>query len=505
MPKRSVTDAEIGLIKAMLSRGMKNRDIQFYFNRPDRPVNSGRITGVRKNSYGGNVSEASQSELDNFLEAFESGQVEVSSGSPLNSGADELRNEALKRFERSSDEKYYLIAGETIDQECKHYFDLSKISRIIRTIAGFANRAGGFIFFGVKDDTHEAVGLSDEVFNSTDIAKITQHIKKHLMPTPIVTKFVVPIAGRIVGILHVEKHDFPPVVVCRDGDKLEEGAILYRYPGETAKIKYGDLMALLNERDRQSQGRLVRKATQISEIGAEDAVIVDLSGRSMSAGGAELSIDESLIDQINFIRQGQFDEKEGSPTLRLIGDIRSVSSEGEVTERFVGRAITADDVLTLFLNQEDVSSPLEYISVSAFVQRQWLPLFYFADRSKGGVPSAINALEKVSAVYKPSKQAAIERLKQEKSAWLRPTGEAKKWLEKLTTGADFKIDQIDDISAFARGIQALPDDYELDLKLYDALAHFFEKSQDNSALKGHIFRASSRLDEITHRKNTKTA
>ena len=48
MKGRSVTDQEIALIKAMIARGMKNKDIQFFFNRPDRPVNSGRIS---QNSY----------------------------------------------------------------------------------------------------------------------------------------------------------------------------------------------------------------------------------------------------------------------------------------------------------------------------------------------------------------------------------------------------------------------------------------------------------------------
>ena len=40
---RSISDEEIGLIKALLARGERNVDIQFYFNRQDRPVNSGRI------------------------------------------------------------------------------------------------------------------------------------------------------------------------------------------------------------------------------------------------------------------------------------------------------------------------------------------------------------------------------------------------------------------------------------------------------------------------------
>ena len=43
---RTITDEEIALIKAMLVRGMKNADIQFFFNRPGRHVNSGRITNI---------------------------------------------------------------------------------------------------------------------------------------------------------------------------------------------------------------------------------------------------------------------------------------------------------------------------------------------------------------------------------------------------------------------------------------------------------------------------
>lgn len=40
---RTITNQEIALIKAMITRGMKNTDIQFFSNRADRPVNSGYI------------------------------------------------------------------------------------------------------------------------------------------------------------------------------------------------------------------------------------------------------------------------------------------------------------------------------------------------------------------------------------------------------------------------------------------------------------------------------
>ena len=80
MPRRSITDEEIGLIKAMLRRGMRNRDIQFYFNRQDRPVNSGRITNIRSGDYGPEVPEvpeATDAALDAYLATFTPAEVEV--------------------------------------------------------------------------------------------------------------------------------------------------------------------------------------------------------------------------------------------------------------------------------------------------------------------------------------------------------------------------------------------------------------------------------------------
>ena len=71
MSRRTITEREISLIKAMLSRGMKNKDIQFFFNRPDRPVNSGRISTIRNESYSDSaeIMEASDEELDAFMQS----------------------------------------------------------------------------------------------------------------------------------------------------------------------------------------------------------------------------------------------------------------------------------------------------------------------------------------------------------------------------------------------------------------------------------------------------
>ncbi len=66
---RTITDQEIALIKAMIARGIKNTDIQFFFNRPGRPVNSGRISNIADGSYSDSalIPAATDDELNTFL------------------------------------------------------------------------------------------------------------------------------------------------------------------------------------------------------------------------------------------------------------------------------------------------------------------------------------------------------------------------------------------------------------------------------------------------------
>ncbi|PTN00745.1 hypothetical protein C8N32_1237 [Rhodovulum imhoffii] len=69
----------------------------------------------------------------------------------------------------------------------------------------------------------------------------------------------------------------------------------------------------------------------------------------MDAGNRRFAIDQGLADQLKFIREGEFDERAGSPTLKLIGDVKVVSDETQIVERVEERAITPDDALMVYL------------------------------------------------------------------------------------------------------------------------------------------------------------
>lgn len=54
----------------------------------------------------------------------------------------------------------------------------------------------------------------------------------------------------------MEQYEQPPIIICKDWEKIESGAIYFRSPGQTSKVSFGDLQALLNRRDKFSQSKI---------------------------------------------------------------------------------------------------------------------------------------------------------------------------------------------------------------------------------------------------------
>lgn len=495
MPRRSITDEEIGLIKGLLRRGMRNRDIQFYFNRQDRPVNSGRITGIRSGAYGPEVPEAADAALDAFLATFAPAEVGAVIGA-REQREPTLAERAQARFVQRDDDNWYLADGETSKQECKVQFEPRRMEPVIRAIAALANNSGGFVFIGVGDPESRVVGMPDTVFQDTDIVRITDKAKTLLTPTPSFSKDVIEVGGHKVGVIFVEKYPTPPVIVCRDANGLEDGSILFRYSGQSGKIKFGDLLCMLRERDRAATHSLLASASRLSEIGADRALIIDTKKGEMDAGSQRIVIDRALADQLDFIREGEFEERAGTRALRLVGDVHAVDPEGHVVERVEGRALDADAVLMAYLRHDSVSTPLEYVCISAKVQRQWLPLFYFVRLAQSNIEAAIEGLDATNAVYRVSKANALERLRGQRSALERPGGAI------IDVVADLQAGRIDDLRQrftdlqVVRGIRSLPNAFEPTDPIFDLLRDIYEDACNNANVRSGVFSAAARLDEL---------
>jgi hypothetical protein len=495
MAKRSITDHEISLIKAMLARGMKNKDIQFFFNRPNRAVNSGRISTIRKGTYSNSASiNAAQ---DVALESFISGFSRSAGGDDIAivkvSSTQTLTAAARALFAKGTDGVWYLAGGESQEHECKQGFDPKKLAPVVRAIGALANNRGGYIFFGVSDKGYRVQGI-DSTFIETDIAQIVEKVKAHLSPTPsIVAKGIIEFDGHAVGFIRVEKHDNRPVIVYRDGDGLNEGEILFRYPGQSARIKFGDLRSMLDERDRRAQVALADAAGRLADVGTANALIIDTEKNVLDAHGHPILIDEELAKSINFIKEGQFDSGVGAPTLRLVGEVSAV------TERVVREAIFQEDILDDFLNQRAVGQPFEYIRAGLAQSRQWLPVFYFARLAELTNAQSAELVGKFRVSQRGKKKILLDRLDGKKSAFTHAvTQYAKKMAADISKGVLVLPTAIAEVSPFAYGVTAIAATTAPLVDLLSALIackDLAERADDGNAL-GAVYKAGCRVDEL---------
>jgi hypothetical protein len=508
MAKRSITDEEIGLIKAMLARGMANKAIQFYFNRQDRAVNSGRISGIKHRDYGPEVPKASEEALSAFMENFAAPDIAGPSIVVENAPAvpTDAMDEKLLRsfFAEGADGIWRCTVGETDEHECKEGFNLRGFGRHLKTIAGFANHRGGYLFFGVKDkpEGFAVCGLKDDRFTETDQNKFTQTIRAALEPTPRFRVSTLNFDGMTVGVIHIEAHSSKPVIAGKTEGDLQEGFIYYRYPGETRAICYADLRTILDERDRQSRESILPMVQRLLELGPRDAMVANLADGQLEGGRRSILIDPQSLEQIKFIREGEFNEVEGAPTLRVIGDAQTVPAEMLAPVRTVREEVTVDAILRNFLNRNPVEQPLAYFSQASHEQGWILPIFYYLHLAGQGRKDAISSL-KSSKHAKPKTGTEITKLLQGKrSIFEKLGGKRLATLEKIRGGS---IGCVPDLEAADEIAHALPGILGEDAphfdRLHDLLLQCYavwEAMDGNATLLRRIRRAAARLDELEY-------
>lgn len=491
--KRSISDEEIGLIRAMLARGMKNQAIQFYFNRQDRPVNSGRITQIRQNTYGAGIAAATEAALDDFLASFEPGSV-TSPATPALPGREDT---IVGMFTSTSDGGWRLKSGETDELECKREVDVKKLSPVVRAIAGMANNKGGIILLGVEDKSGKVIGLPDDQFAKLDLVKLTLSVKAHLQPTPSFRKGVVDIGGHAIGYVCVEPVTDKPVIVHRPGDRLDDGSILFRYPAETAPIKFGDLKSLLDDRDARRLGALVDATRKMAEIGVENSAILNVENGALELAGRPMQIDQALVEQIKFIREGQFDEVAGAPALKLVGEITSLGGDKLPGGR---RLITDEDALRNFLDQETLLEPVEYIRWAvAGTNRDWMPIFYFGRRASMTASELAGFIKEISTTRTTAKARVVERALGKRSAYAKHLGSPAKILTTILDGSCTLPTDAKAANNIALALQGLPAEspppQQDMLGLLSASAAILIKEGQVAAM-SHVYRAAGRLDEV---------
>lgn len=516
MAQRSISDTEISLIKAMLVRGMKNKEIQFLFNRPDRAVNSGRITDIMNGSYSNSaeIPPATESDVNAFLKKFEPTAVSVSMAVP--SGSPRVQElgptdpaRLFSMFETDARGVWRFPLGETVRHECKENFGFRHADKWLRAVSALANHEGGYILFGVKDkeiiegkiakDSFQVVGLSRDDFFNADPADFSKKLKSVFDPTPVIEIANIELDENKVGVIYVQSHPGRPVIATKNEGSIKEGDIFFRYPGQSARIKYSDLRSLLDERDRQAREKMLPMLSELLKLGPQNAMIANLADGRLSGEGQSILIGEELLDSINFIREGDFSEQKGAPALRLIGDVQAVDASGVAIRKGF---VTPNDLIDEFLALHSPFDPKDYIRCAVEGGNgAWLPMHYYA-RQADMNDSELSEFIMATAAPLSRREMFRDRASGQTSAFKEAGGRAGEILRELKSGAIPEVSDVTraaDIGRAIAGLEERPtaslDDMLELLKQCKATVLQSEKASWMSVLR----RGLSRLDELYFR------
>lgn len=473
-------DWEVALIRRMLATGkFTKQEIVAYFTRPDRSINQGRISEIEQDHerYRG-IEPASEEELEKFLADWDKLRFPESPILPL---GPTHPTTLTTLFTLKDGDPPRLSVSETTFVEGKQSFNWGSKSDYCRTLSGMANNSGGYLIFGVKDGSFEIEGIAQDRMERFDLKRANEFITRSFSQALDLEKGQFQIDEKTVGVIYVHPSKNKPVICKLDADGLNSGDIYYRYPGETRRIQAPELEQLLRERDTSAEGRLLGLLSKVTESGINNAAVINLTSGEVTGEGGRFVIDESLLDKVKFIAQGKFDEREGAPTLRLVGDVQPTS--GTVTiQQSVIASITERDIHEAFLLQKCKYKPEAYIQAQTHLQPLWLPIYWFAVAGGLNLDSVQILLKESQSPYESRIQRQIERVTTGRS----PAGAPSQQTVARELGALVGADaiEVEDGEQAKRYLQALrlvePDQMALDrvLKILIDLRSRFGNRQE---------------------------
>ncbi len=238
----------------------------------------------------------------------------------------------MSEFKFQINSKGYLINRESFDLEYKQSFHFGdSLIEYARSMVGMANNRGGQIIFGIKDSPRTPIGLANDKFANVDTTKINHVVYEYFSHDFDWELTSIEFNGREFGIIRILESQNKPIVCKKSKPKiLREGAIYFRYRGETKEIAYPELATILEKEKEKERKLWMSHIQKISDIGPQNVQFLDTYKGEISVGTEKILIDKSLLDKIKFVKEGHFVEKDGAPALTLTGEISGIFDNGAI-------------------------------------------------------------------------------------------------------------------------------------------------------------------------------
>ena len=260
-PKRKqLSDAEVGVIKGLFAHYPKrftNQSILSKFSVPERTVNAGRISEIKKGyARYKHIPVAPKEVVDQFLER-KIKLHELAGELYTLTGALQTVFDAVEYDSTTLN----VSTPESVRLDYKEFHEDDSIPVYLKILAGMANASQntGSVIFGISDDPLKIVGVPPDLFTPTLKNKWRDLTLEHFEPFFGVRLRAAPVgdATEPKTIVMAQLTDVPPIpILCRrrkvvGKEILREAAIYYRYGDSTQEIRYWELRALI---DRLKKG-----------------------------------------------------------------------------------------------------------------------------------------------------------------------------------------------------------------------------------------------------------
>ncbi len=325
-------------------------------------------------------------------------------------------------FRTSPKDPDRIINREGITIEFKESYNHAGMAQYFKTIASFANNAGGYIIFGIGDKPRTLLGLKDnnlKKFEDLNVEIFTKNLLEYFSPEIKWDHCTFEFKGLSFGVIYTFPLENKPCICRKNAEEqnqkysLKEGDIYYRYGGRSERIRYTELNKIIENSRKNEEHKWLDFAKRAVKIGVDNACLLDLNSGVMSGQGGSVIIDEKLLEKLSFIREGEFVEVKGKPTLRLIGDVIGAESGklvvGENTRKVV-RAIETADIVRAFLKQEIVDEPLEFLKTITSESSANLPFYFLIEQANIEISDAIKVVEETKS-RSNAKKYLLKRLK----------------------------------------------------------------------------------------------
>jgi hypothetical protein len=245
---RSLDETEIALAKRMNLSGLPRDYIHSFFVRPGRVISPAFVSELDEKRP--EIAPATTHEV----EAFIARRLSEANRDDKHHGFGPTSSLRVREILQLSQEGQRALPGfESHFAEFKSQIPANKIGKanIAKSLVAFANHQGGYIFIGVANDG-TAVGVPPAADVERFWDELSDVVTGHFTPFFQWDRGVVEFNGKLIAVAYAYEAAVKPIIAS-DGYTTEilPGQIFFRYSRSSEVIRAGDLIRMLNERDRQ--------------------------------------------------------------------------------------------------------------------------------------------------------------------------------------------------------------------------------------------------------------